>query len=102
MVVPGWKVLWELDSNASQHEECGRIKSYYDPIKKLYYDEDLNDDDPYLTLKIQRRLEQKKRAWKNLSAKFQVHCCSMATHLSFAAKRTRKIEAKKKKTGPFI
>jgi hypothetical protein len=62
MVVPGWKSLWELDSDAFQDEERGRIKSNYDPIKKLYYDEDLDDDDdPYLTLEIQRRLEQKTR-----------------------------------------
>jgi hypothetical protein len=35
MVVPGWQALWDLDSDASQDEEHGRIKSYYNPIKKL-------------------------------------------------------------------
>jgi hypothetical protein len=61
-VVPGWKALWKLDSDATQDKEHGRIKSNYDPIKKLYYDEDLDsDDDPYLTLDIQRRMQQKKR-----------------------------------------
>jgi hypothetical protein len=41
MVVPGWnKALCELDSDATQDEEHGRIKSNYDLIKKLYYDDD--------------------------------------------------------------
>jgi hypothetical protein len=62
MVVPGWKALFKLDSDAPQDEEHGRIKSDFDPIQKLYYDEDLdNDDDPYLTLAIQRRIERTKR-----------------------------------------
>jgi hypothetical protein len=63
MVVPGWNALSDLDSDATQDEEHGQIKSNYDLIKKLYYDEDLdsNDDDPYLTLEIQRRMQQTKR-----------------------------------------
>jgi hypothetical protein len=51
-VVPGWKALWKLDSDATQDEEHGRIKSNYDLIKKLD-----NNNDPYLTMEIQRRMQ---------------------------------------------
>lgn len=62
MVVPSWKALCKLESDTSQVEKNGRFKSKYDPIKKLYYDKDLdNHIDPYLTLEIQRRLEQRTR-----------------------------------------
>jgi hypothetical protein len=62
MVVPGSNDLKFSDKVSDQKDNQGQIYCTFHPIKKLYYDKDRYDDDnPYLTLKIQRRLEQNKR-----------------------------------------
>jgi hypothetical protein len=45
MVLPGSTNLKLLDKLSDQREEQGRIYCTDDPIKKLFYDEDLDDDD---------------------------------------------------------
>jgi hypothetical protein len=65
MVIPGSKKLKLLEKVVDQRDHEGRIFCTNDPIKKLFYDEDLDyDDDPYLTLTIQRRLKRKRRREK--------------------------------------
>jgi hypothetical protein len=65
MVVPGLpsgKNIKFIAKFADQRNDQGRIECNFDPIKKRYYDADLDDDDdPYLTLMIQRRCERNKR-----------------------------------------
>jgi hypothetical protein len=62
MVIPGSNELKFIEKFSDQKDDEGRIYCTFDPVKKFYYDEDLDDDDdPYLTLSIQRRLERKKR-----------------------------------------
>jgi hypothetical protein len=47
---------------SDQRNGKGRIECSFDPIKKRYYDDELDDDDdPYLTLKIQRTCKRKRR-----------------------------------------
>jgi hypothetical protein len=58
MVVPGSNDLKFIYKFSDQKEEQGQIYCTFDPIKKVYYDKDLNDDDDlYLTLNIQRMLK---------------------------------------------
>jgi hypothetical protein len=65
MVIPGSRKLKLLSKLLDQREDQGRICCTNNPIKKCFYDEDLDDDDdPYLTWTIQRRLKRKRRREK--------------------------------------
>jgi hypothetical protein len=65
MVIPGSTKLKQLAKLSEQREDQGRIYCTNDPFHKLFYDEDLDDDnDPYLTYTIQRRLKRKRRRKK--------------------------------------
>jgi hypothetical protein len=62
MVVPGADELKFLNKGDDQRDYEGQIDTNFDPIKKMYYDADLDDhDDPYLTLSIERTLQRKAR-----------------------------------------
>jgi hypothetical protein len=70
MVIPGSTELKLLSKLSDQREDQGCICCTNHPIKKLFYDEDLdNDNDPYLTYTIQRRLKRKRRRKKLKAAK---------------------------------
>jgi hypothetical protein len=42
-------------------DDDGRILAWYDDVKKKYYDEDEDSDDPYKTKKMARDIERKRR-----------------------------------------
>jgi hypothetical protein len=42
-------------------DDDGRIHAWYDDVKKKYYDEDEDSDDPYKTKKMSRTIERKRR-----------------------------------------
>jgi hypothetical protein len=80
IVCPYQKDILTYDGKASAVDEDGRILAWFDDVKKKYYDEDEDSDDPYKTKSMARDIERKRRRHllttrlnRNVKGEFKYH-----------------------------
>jgi hypothetical protein len=85
------EVMTAADGKQNGADEDGRILAWYDDVKKRYYDEDEDSNDPYKTKKMARDIERKRRRHllgtrlkKKVDGEF---CCGIWTKFFFATHR---------------
>ena len=61
IVCPYQPSIMTYDGKPSAVDDDGRILAWYDDVKKKYYDEDEDSDDPYKTKRMARDIERKRR-----------------------------------------
>jgi hypothetical protein len=61
IICPYQAEVMTYDGKKGAVDDDGRILAWFDDVKKKYYDEDEDSDDPYKTKRMARDIEQKRR-----------------------------------------